>query len=190
MPVAEPRPSSHETAIEIRLAKVQQLFNTFDPSPFHEKELDPAAEEYILDSVDEYALPKPLKLVIHLPVEVGPAASDTIERAIHNHFRYRVEERRRRVRFLLREGRIALAIGLVFLVACMSLREVVGMPSYVVDEGLLILGWVAMWRPLQIFLYDWWPVRHQARIAAKLADMSIELTLTPSSGLLETAHSQ
>ena len=29
--------------------------------------------------------------------------------------------------------------------------------SRIVDEGLLILGWVAMWKPLELLLYDWWP---------------------------------
>ena len=47
--------------------------------------------------------------------------------------------------------------------------------SQIVAEGFLILGWVAMWRPLQIFLYDWWPIRHQARLYAKLAAMPVEI---------------
>jgi hypothetical protein len=29
----------------------------------------------------------------------------------------------------------------------------------VIREGFLIGGWVAMWRPLEVFLYDWWPNR-------------------------------
>ena len=77
------------------------------------------------------------------------------------------------MRFQLREGRVALAIGLAFLILCMSLRQLaVVLPSdtlqRILQEGLLILGWVAMWRPLQIFLYDWWPIRHQVRIYDKL----------------------
>ncbi len=80
--------------------------------------------------------------------------------------------------FLFREGRIALLIGLAFLFACISTRELVFAPgsgtvSQMMAEGLLILGWVAMWRPLQIFLYDWWPVRHQSRLYEKLAKMPV-----------------
>ena len=40
-------------------------------------------------------------------------------------------------------------------------------------EGMLIAGWVAMWRPLEIFLYDWWPVRRRNRIFGKLAAMPV-----------------
>jgi hypothetical protein len=43
----------------------------------------------------------------------------------------------------------------------------------ILQEDLLILGRVAMWRPLQIFFYDWWPIRHQARIYDKLALMPV-----------------
>jgi hypothetical protein len=54
---ASPDPAA---AIEIRLSRPQQLFNSLDPSPFHERDLDQDAEEYIVDSADEYPLKKPL----------------------------------------------------------------------------------------------------------------------------------
>ena len=53
--------------IEIRLGAVQQLFNSFDPSPFHEKDLDADAEDYIVGAVRELPLKTPLKLVFYLP---------------------------------------------------------------------------------------------------------------------------
>jgi hypothetical protein len=61
-----------------------------------------------------------------------------------------------------------------------GLREVVlsvsqGTWSQVAAEGLLIMGWVAMWRPIQTFLYDWWPIRRTCDIYAKLATLPVEL---------------
>ena len=35
-----------EAKIEISLSRLSQLFNSFDPSPFHERDLDPDAKEY------------------------------------------------------------------------------------------------------------------------------------------------
>jgi hypothetical protein len=61
--------------IEIRLGRPQQLFNSFDPSPFHERDLDEDAEAYIVDSVDEFPLQKRLRLIIHLPAEQLPAGN-------------------------------------------------------------------------------------------------------------------
>lgn len=168
------------TEIEIRLSSLQQLFNSFDPSPFHDKELDPEAENYIVGSVDEFPLAQPLKLVIRLPADqVSGDDRRTVQRAIANYFTYRRQETGRRLRFQLREGRISLMIGLLFLFACVLIRQltigIAGTLSQIVAEGFLILGWVAMWRPLQIFLYDWWPIRHHARLFAKLVAMPVEV---------------
>ena len=169
------------TPIEIRLASLQQLFNSFDPSPFHDKELDREAEEYIVGSVDEHPLARPLRLVVRMPADrVAPGDANTLQQAIANYFAYRERETRRCLRFQLREGRFALAVGLLFLFGCVLIRQLaMGLGgdtlSQIVAEGFLILGWVAMWRPLQIFLYDWWPIRHQARLFAKLAAMPVEI---------------
>ena len=38
--------SRPEATIEISLGKLQQLFNSFDPSPFHDRDLDHDADEY------------------------------------------------------------------------------------------------------------------------------------------------
>jgi hypothetical protein len=46
----------------------------------------------------------------------------------------------------------------------------------VLRESLLIGGWVAMWRPLEVFLYDWWPIRAEARLYDRLAAMPVRLT--------------
>lgn len=179
----------HEgAAIEIRLSKLQQLFNSLDPSPFHEKDLDADAEEYIVGSVVEFPLQQPLKLVIHLPADqLALAESANLQDAIHNYFAYRREVAGRRVRFQFREGRTALLIGLLFLALCTGIRQLIlalgdGAGWQMVSEGLLIVGWVAMWRPLEIYLYDWWPIRLHSRIYAKLASMPVELrqARTPS----------
>ena len=169
-------------AIEIRLSRPQQLFNSLDPSPFHDKDLDEDAEAYIVGWVDEFPLPQPLKLIVHLPADqLALAQSIDLQDSIHNYFAYRVGETHRRVRALLREGRIALVIGLLFLALCVSVRHLVltlgglGAVSQVLAEGMLILGWVAMWRPLQIFLYEWWPLRRHGLVYAKLAAMPVEV---------------
>ena len=56
--------------IEITLSSVMQLFNSFDPVPFHEKELDSAAEHYIVDTVNDFPQKTRFKMVIYLPSEI------------------------------------------------------------------------------------------------------------------------
>lgn len=171
--------------IEIKLREARQLFNTLDPSPFHEKDLDPAAEDYIVSAVREIGARRS-KLIIHLPQEpAGREDRDALPVAIRNYFVYRSQHTREQLRLMLVRGFISLAIGTVFLFSCLWLREIsAGLaPPFIaaiLPEGLLILGWVAMWRPVEIFLYDWWPVLGQGRIFMRLASMPIEMRVTTS----------
>jgi hypothetical protein len=32
-----------------------------------------------------------------------------------------------------------------------------------------------MWRPLEIFLYEWWPIRDEARLSDRLAAMPVRI---------------
>jgi hypothetical protein len=180
-PMSAYRRRGEDILIDLSLNKIGQLYNSFDPSPFNEKELDSDAEAYIVSSVREIGADKPIKLVIHLPpAEVeAPGAAD-IERAIHNHFAYRMQTARREIRHELRRGRTSVVIGLLFLAACMAGREVMltAVPSAIqriLSEGLLIIGWVAMWGPLEVFLYGWWPIVGRRRILERLAVVDVEL---------------
>jgi len=44
---------------------------------------------------------------------------------------------------------------------------------------VMIGGWVAMWRPIEVFLYDWWPIRAEARLYQRLATMPVRIEQTP-----------
>ena len=176
-------PPQPEAKIEISLNRLSQLFNSLDPSPFRERDLDRDAEDYIIGSAEEMWHHRPLRLVIHLPADQvpGPDAFSLAE-AVHHFFGYREAHERRQLRLLFREGRIALAIGLTFLFCCVALREVISSfehnaASDIFGEGLLIIGWVAMWRPLEIFLYEWVPARRRCRILGTLA--TIPVTIQP-----------
>ena len=117
--------------------------------------------------------------MIHLPADQLPATgAPHLGEAIYNYFAYRETHERRRLRLLFRDGRIALVTGLAFLFSCVLLRQLAfsfgtGAVSEILGEGLLIIGWVAMWRPLEIFLYEWVPLRRRCRFLAKLARMPV-----------------
>ena len=69
-----PKPTAPEEAkIEISLNRLPQLFNSLDPSPFHERDLDQDAEDYIISSAEEIGLQRPIALVIHLPADQLPS---------------------------------------------------------------------------------------------------------------------
>lgn len=166
--------------IEVALTHPRQLFNSLDPSPFIEKDLDDNAEAYIVDSVREFSLSTPLKLVFYMPAAEQAAMGNSLAEAVHNYFAYKEDLAGKELRFTIRQGRTALFIGVAFLMFCLTLRQGVSVLetsvwSDILAEGLLISGWVAMWRPIDIFIYTWWPTLRMRRVYQKLRNMPIEL---------------
>ena len=96
-----------------------------------------------------------------------PTNRRSVREAIREFFRHRAELSRRQLRELFRRGRTSLAIGVCTLGASIAGGNLVASffsnhPAHILQESLLIGGWVAMWRPMEIFLYDWWPIRAEA----------------------------
>jgi len=171
--------------IEVRVVELRQLFNAIDPSPFHDRELDGKAESFITNWAMEVPRSAPLALLVHLDRSAGMSSEAEILRdAVHAHFRRRSAEARQRLRALLRRGRISLAIGLAFLCLASWLANLVSDANIsgdfrdILHESLLIGGWVAMWGPLEVFLYDWWPIRAEARQFDRLASMPVRIKYT------------
>ena len=167
--------------IELNLREVGQLFNTMDPAPFPEKDLDADAEEFILSWVNEFPLDEPAVLVVHLAeFPAGQDSQTAIEKGVHHYFAYRARLNRMEFGQLLKDGRQSLIIGVLFLAACLTAGHAIGGESSgtfrgIARESLTIAGWVAMWRPMQIYLYDWWPLRRRGRIYKKLSRMKVEV---------------
>jgi len=176
---AVPRVPMH--AIQLKLRDVDQLFNSMDPSPFIEKDLDDKAEEFIVGWALEFPRDEPVCLRVQL--EKWPAGGnpeEMIRQAVHNHFGHRAELTGLEFRNLMKQGRTSLFIGLSCLAVCLVignslLAPLAGQWPTVLRESLTIAGWVAMWRPMQIYLYDWWPLRRRGRIFAKLSQMPVEV---------------
>jgi len=180
---ASSEPASARTAarvhtIDVRVETIDQLFNSIDPSPFNRKDLDQDAEDFIVSWARELPRDEPFELVLHLDALPTPEARRDVADAVHNYFAARAETARRDFRFLMRQGRTSLVIGLVFLASCLLFAEFAvprdaGTFATIVREGLLIGGWVAMWRPLEIFLYEWWPLRRRRLMFESLSRMDV-----------------
>jgi hypothetical protein len=170
--------------IEVRVRELAQLFDSLDPSPFRDKALDRHAEEYLVESAMEHAPKEPLQLRIWLPESLRGRVG-MVEAAIHAHFRQMHAQAQRQFIRRMRAGRVALLIGLAVLAACLTLR---GLLDGVLDppvlsaaqEGLLILGWVAMWRPVEILVFERWESRHDRRMLDRLARIPVEIAYSDS----------
>jgi len=168
--------------IEIRLTKLDQLFNSLDPAPFHERDLDDDAEEYIVAWVRELPATAKIQILVHLPEsEVSGAAEQSLTTAFANYFDYRASVVERETRELFRMGWRYLLIGLPVLVVCFIASQLVqtnigASPlARALGESFIIVGWVANWKPIETFLYGWWPLRRRYNLYRRLARATVEL---------------
>lgn len=170
--------------IEVRVKSALQLFDARDPAPFRERDLDDDFAEYILSSAEELSTSQFLKVLIY----VTDAGTERMEKkeiadAIHAHFSYQHELKRKQLTKLFRTGQLFLLIGLIGLFACLGLANLISTPTETVSseplrilrEGLVILGWVAMWKPFELVLFDWWPMYDRMRLFRKMENTEIEV---------------
>ena len=174
-------PSCH--VIEVHVAELNQLFNAIDPAPFRQRDLDPDAEEFIVGWAREIPVDARLALLIYLDRRAGlPEEPAILRDAIREFFAQRALVSRRRLRQLFQRGRTSLVIGITFLALSLLLGNIISRllgeqhVGDVLRESLLIGGWVAMWRPMEVFLYDWWPIRGDVRLAEKLSAMPVRIS--------------
>ena len=167
--------------IDIQLPSWRSFFDQRDPAPFRERDLDDDAVAYIVNSFLEIGKTERSKLVLH----VGESRQQSMPpelfaESIHAFFLNEKELVRGRLRQMLRRARTALIVGLLFLTACITAAQWVsghgfGEVGDVVREGLVIFGWVAMWRPIDLLLYEWWPLVDNLEVYGKLGRIPVEV---------------
>jgi len=184
MDTARKADSAGDAVVEVHLREIAQLFDSMDPCPFYERDLEPDAEEYMIASVLELRPRQPSAIVVYVDDPSNkPDEHTTLEQAIHRHFARKVTLATRELRTLVRRGWISLLIGLAFLSALLLASEAVaqmvqsGPVADVLRESLVIGGWVAMWKPLEVFLYDWWPIVGHRRLLYLLSRLPVHLVV-------------
>ena len=177
--------SSHAPVhqIELRVAALSALFNSMDPTPFHHRDLDRDAVEFLESWALEFPPNSHLRILVHLDTMPPMDPTAMVSAAMRNYFDNKSELAQRQLRWLLIEGRTSLLIGITFLALCLLGADLLAVFTShtfwrLLKESLLIGGWVAMWRPLQIFLYDWWPIVRRRRTLRNLGHAKVQVRPT------------
>ncbi|UVC17917.1 hypothetical protein [Mesorhizobium onobrychidis] len=168
--------------ITVRISSLTRLFNSLDPTPFRERDLDREAESFIVEWAQEAPQSAPILIAVELPKsEQDQEAAQMLADAVRYNFTDRSAQATRELHELLRIGRRAMLVGLPILALSLIAGQLIGSssaaaaPARVIGESLLILGWVANWRPLEIFLYEWWPIVRRRTLYRRLAEAKVEI---------------
>ena len=178
-----------KSCIDIQLTTAHQLFNGRDPAPFRERDIDDDAVEHILSAMQDLPRQADVKIALWITEAIPSVPASTITDALQAHFRYEVERFNRRIRDHVVQGQLSLLLGIAVLVVFLTCAELTrnmtdGHLRQVLREGLIIMGWVAMWRPLDALLYDWWPLVRQRRRCERVlaAEIAVHHAAGPGHG--------
>src|SRR5271166_5519845 len=140
------------STIEVAARELTQLFNSLDPSPFPERDLDDEAEAYIVSWAKELSPSERFRIVIHLPrLEIIKAEQQGLRKSFANYFGYRSQMLKRTERECLRMGRRFLLAGILVLALSSTAAHILlaitkASPiAQLAADGLVIFGWVANW---------------------------------------------
>lgn len=167
--------------IEVRVKHHLQLFDVRDPAPFRERDLDDDFVEYIMASAREFSISTPLKIVLHIEErETEKVGKELIRGAIYSYMSYRLDLQKSELKKFIKRIPMYLTIGLVLLGTCLGVSQNLpvsdtpGLMS-ILREGLVIFGWVSIWKPIELVLFDWYPIFEELRFSKKLLETEIDV---------------
>jgi hypothetical protein len=169
------RRSGSVATVNIHVRELAQMLNSLDPSPFWDRDLDRAAAEFIEDEFRD----KKSARVWHLHVHVveGDTSPTGLQTAVENYYGRLANSTRIALREHLWMGQLALFGGLAIFLLSMGARGILsgllGHLPTILDEGLIILAWLALWRPAEALIYGWVPFYRKRRLFERLAGVQV-----------------
>lgn len=169
-----------KNTIEMNVKTTDHLFDGRDPAPFREKDLDEDAAKYIITSLRELPEDQPAQLRIYISQSRQPTEHDGfLKEAIRKFFAYEAEMKRSERLHILKVAFRATIIGLSFLFMCIYLSSFIDPDKSLfgkyISEGLHILGWYSMWKPIYFALYEWWPIRDDELLLQRASELDMEI---------------
>lgn len=173
-----PAHAASAATVSIHVRDLAQLFNSLDPSPFWDRDLDHVAAQFIEEEFSEKRSAQIWHLHVHSAS--GEALAADLQSAVEHYYERLASSARRRLHEQMRLGQLALLGGVVIFLLAMSARTIIasaiqGGAPRMVDEGLIILAWLALWRPTESLVYGWVPLYRRRRLYERLAAIRVSV---------------
>ena len=170
------------------------MLNSLDPSPFWDRDLDRDAAQFIEEEFSEKMSAGVWHLHVHAQERTAAAAD--LQAAMENYYGRLAGSQRRVLREHFWMAQVALAGGVLIFLISMGVRGIAyrafGTMPLGLDEGLIILAWLALWRPAEALLYEWVPLYRKRRLFERLAAVRVSVlphVQAPEASSVQRAHS-
>ncbi len=168
----------------IRVASIDELFAPLDARPVTERALGEDVRLHLLDQWERVRQARPSTLTVYAPVTERSAAD---EQGVGAALRADLRAQARRLRYanpLTRRERIAVWAGVLIFLLTIALSTTLDRISTDVlvagiSQGIVVIGWVALWDPAQRLAGDIVPHYFARKRYAEFADVELRFVWNP-----------
>ena len=184
MPTTTEAERTVETNISIPLHSTGPVWRLSARGPDEPHTLDEAIGQSMIERASMLPADQPVRLTIVLPADELSANAKVpaaIRSAIQAEFARRRETAEYDLRRTRRSGWVSLCVGAIVLLSLMLLVEAIRewapqrRVTTILEEGLMIIAWVALWRPAELLLYDQWPIRRDIALLRRIESADVEV---------------
>jgi hypothetical protein len=170
--------------IALRLDDLRDLFHEPEFDPFQGRFNRLSGFDQILAELKPLSLRRPLRTTLLIPrTQVAEPSARVLSEVVRGYCDLQIGQIDKEMASLRWQGIKALQTGMLFLAACLLLSAFFGgldsLPEFLrtfLSEGFLIAGWVSLWHPTEILLYEWWPLWRDKQLYKRMWDMEIIIT--------------
>jgi hypothetical protein len=164
-----------EATVSVHVHDFSQLFNSLDPSPLWDRDLDKGVAQFIEDEFRDRRAAAIWRLQVF--AQQGAFAAADLQSAVKAYYRRSARSARIALREHMKITRIALLGGALIFLLSTAVRGIVDRalahPPQLLDQGLIVLAWLGLWRPIEALVYEWVPFYRKRRLCERLARMHV-----------------
>ena len=169
--------ASSASTVSVEVVSVEMMLDLGN-TPFTTPGLHADVASHILEHARHFPVRNNFRINVSVPAK-DMVYAEEVQLAIHHHFKTAEIHAARELSEIWRDGRIATMIGLLFMSLLLGTGQLVmsitERESRLITESMTVFGWVSMWRPAELLLYDHWPVRRNRILARQLAKAEVVL---------------
>lgn len=167
--------------ITLNLDDMQHLFKAPELDPFSGHDHSLSGIEQILNELKTQSLKRPVRTILRLRrMYPNENIEQVCRQAIGRFCAARIHQITNELSALRSQGIKALQNGLLFLAVCLLLSTLFDgletLPRLLrrfLSEGFLIAGWVSLWYPTELLLYEWWPHWRDKQLHERIQNMEL-----------------
>jgi hypothetical protein len=136
----------------------------------------------IISTISAYGMNKEYQILIHSPASLNNLEVVAIQRKLKEFYQIHTHELKNDLREMHIETRVSLSKGIPIMIIALSLdffidslKDPETYTEFILIESFDIIGWVSMWKPMELMLYERWPLKRKLKSYDKMLTVPIKI---------------